>query len=30
VLGEHFRRSVRTGAFCAYDPPTDVRWNLTS
>jgi hypothetical protein len=25
-LGEHFRRSVRTGTYCSYDPSADVRW----
>ncbi len=28
VLGEHFRRSVRTGTYCSYDPAADVRWQL--
>ncbi len=28
VLGEHFRRSVRTGTFCSYDPAAEVRWQL--
>lgn len=28
VLGEHFRRSVRTGTFCSYDPVVEVRWRL--
>lgn len=27
-LGRHLRRSVRTGAFCAYDPPEPVTWQL--
>jgi hypothetical protein len=27
-LGEHFRRSVRTGTFCSYDPAVDVRWQV--
>ena len=25
-LGRHLERSVRTGAFCSYDPPEPVRW----
>jgi hypothetical protein len=28
ALGEHFRRSVRTGAFCCYDPPFEVAWRV--
>lgn len=27
-LGQHLRRSVRTGAFCVYDPPTPTEWQL--
>ena len=27
-LGRHLRRTVRTGAFCAYDPPDPVTWIL--
>ncbi|MGH9281609.1 MAG: hypothetical protein ACRD0S_01595, partial [Acidimicrobiales bacterium] len=27
-LGRHLRHSVRTGAFCAYDPVTPVSWEL--
>jgi hypothetical protein len=27
-LGGHLRRSVRTGAFCAYEPETPVDWEL--
>ena len=26
ALGDHFRRSVRTGAFCVYDPPEPTTW----
>ena len=25
-LGAHLQASVRTGTFCSYDPPSDVRW----
>lgn len=25
-LGDHLRRSIRTGAFCIYDPPTPTAW----
>ena len=28
-LGRHLRRSVRTGTFCAYDPPEPTQWVLT-
>jgi hypothetical protein len=28
VLADHFRRFVRTGTFCSYDPVGDVRWRL--
>lgn len=27
-LGRHLRRSVRTGSFCVYDPPTPTAWQL--
>ena len=27
-LGDHLRRSIRTGAFCVYDPPQQVAWRL--
>lgn len=27
-LGRHLRRSVRTGAFCVYDPPEPTGWRL--
>jgi predicted ATPase len=27
-LGRHLRRSIRTGAFCVYDPPTPSAWEL--
>ncbi|MEY2565978.1 MAG: hypothetical protein QOE35_507 [Actinomycetota bacterium] len=27
-LGRHLRASIRTGAFCSYEPPEPVRWNL--
>ena len=27
-LGRHLRRSVRTGAFCVYDPPAPTTWVL--
>jgi hypothetical protein len=27
-LGEHLRRSVQTGAFCSYDPTTELTWQL--
>jgi hypothetical protein len=27
-LGRHLRASIRTGAFCAYDPPEPVAWEL--
>lgn len=27
-LGQHLRRSVRTGAFCVYDPPEREDWQL--
>ncbi|HUR22682.1 MAG TPA: hypothetical protein VMZ73_02300 [Acidimicrobiales bacterium] len=27
-LGRHLRASVKTGAFCAYDPPETVTWQL--
>jgi hypothetical protein len=29
-LGEHFRRSVRTGVFCCYDPAAQVQWEVSS
>ena len=28
LLGAHLREAVRTGTFCAYDPPEPVRWEL--
>ncbi len=28
TLGEHLRRSVRTGTYCSYDPPDEVTWEL--
>jgi non-specific serine/threonine protein kinase len=28
-LGQHLRRSVRTGAFCVYDPSTATEWRLS-
>jgi hypothetical protein len=28
ALGKHLRASVRTGAFCVYDPPEPVDWQL--
>jgi len=30
ALGEHFRRSVRTGTYCVYDPDpaTRVNWSM--
>lgn len=28
VLGRHLRASVKTGAYCAYDPPEPVTWEL--
>jgi predicted ATPase len=27
-LGRHLRRSIRTGAFCVYDPPSALIWRL--
>ena len=27
-LGEHLRRSIRTGTFCVYDPPVPTTWSL--
>jgi hypothetical protein len=27
AFGRHLRRSVRTGSFCAYDPPDPTSWN---
>lgn len=27
-LGRHLRRSIRTGAFCIYDPPAPTAWGL--
>jgi hypothetical protein len=26
TLGDHFRRSVRTGTYCTYDPAVEVHW----
>ena len=28
AIGEHFRRSVRTGTYCSYDPPAKVDWRM--
>lgn len=28
-LGRHLKASVRTGAFCSYEPETTVRWTIT-
>ena len=28
AVGEHFRRSLRTGMLCTYDPPVEVAWEL--
>jgi tetratricopeptide (TPR) repeat protein len=28
AIGDHFRRSVRTGMFCVYDPPEPTAWSL--
>jgi hypothetical protein len=28
MVGEHFRRSVRTGTFCVYDPAEPTAWSL--
>jgi pimeloyl-ACP methyl ester carboxylesterase len=28
ALGRHLRASIRTGAFCAYEPPEPVAWEL--
>jgi predicted ATPase len=28
-LGDHLRRSIRTGAFCVYDPPQPTAWRLS-
>jgi hypothetical protein len=28
AFGDHLRRSVRTGAFCVYDPQEPTRWSL--
>jgi hypothetical protein len=25
-LGRHLRRSVRTGTFCSYEPPSRTHW----
>ena len=30
ALGRHLRLSVRTGAFCVYDPATPTRWSVTA
>ena len=27
-LGQHLRQTIRTGAFCVYDPPDPVTWVL--
>lgn len=27
-IGDHFRTSVRTGVFCAYEPPVPCRWEV--
>ena len=30
ALGEHLRRSVRTGSFCVYDPAESMAWRLSA
>jgi len=30
LLGAHLQQSVRTGTFCAYEPPAEVRWRVTN